>query len=67
MLRRWYLEQRSVPASDPGSDREVYQWILGEGSRVIAENMKRVAEAAAVRQIGRYTCSSFNNYKNISV
>ena len=52
------MEQRAVPGTDPGSDREVYQWIMGEGSKVIAENMKRVAEAAAIRQIGRYSCSS---------
>eukprot|EP00800_Vazella_pourtalesii_P022573 TRINITY_DN889_c0_g1_i3.p2 TRINITY_DN889_c0_g1~~TRINITY_DN889_c0_g1_i3.p2 ORF type:complete len:445 (-),score=120.80 TRINITY_DN889_c0_g1_i3:60-1394(-) len=50
MLRRWYLEQRP---SGLGSDREVYEWICGEGSKVIADNMRRVAEASAVRQIAR--------------
>lgn len=50
MLRRWYLEQRP---SGLGSDRDVYEWICGEGSKVIADNMRRVAEASAVRQIAR--------------
>lgn len=51
-LRRWYLEQRPVPGSGHESDREVYEWMRGEGRKIIGENMRRVAEAAAVKQIG---------------